>query len=118
MSRPRFLAEHDFNDHIVRGVLRNEPALEFLRVRELGMEKSSDKEILGYARAQELIVVSHDVNTMAAEAHGRLERGETIQGLFLVHQRTGVAQIIEELVLIWAASEAKEWTNQVWFLTL
>jgi hypothetical protein len=31
MSRPRFLADHDLNEHIVDGTLRREPGVEFLR---------------------------------------------------------------------------------------
>jgi len=37
MSQPRFLADHDFNEHIVVGVRRREPAIEFSRVRDLGV---------------------------------------------------------------------------------
>jgi hypothetical protein len=37
MSRPRFLADHDLNEHLVTGVLRREPTIEFLRVREVGL---------------------------------------------------------------------------------
>ena len=36
MSRPRFLADHDLNEHIVAGVLRREPTLEWVRVRDVG----------------------------------------------------------------------------------
>ena len=46
MSRPRFLADHDLNEHIVQGVLRQEPSLEFVRVRNVGMSERSDEEIL------------------------------------------------------------------------
>jgi hypothetical protein len=35
MSRPRFLADQDLNDAIVRGTIRQEPAIEFARLREL-----------------------------------------------------------------------------------
>jgi hypothetical protein len=38
MSRPRFLADNDLNDAIVLGVLRREPAIEFKRPRDLGLE--------------------------------------------------------------------------------
>ena len=38
MSRPRFLADNDLNDAIVLGVLRREPAIEFKRLRDLGLE--------------------------------------------------------------------------------
>ena len=37
MSRPRFLADHNFNEHVVSGVLRLEPLVDFLRVSDLGM---------------------------------------------------------------------------------
>jgi hypothetical protein len=37
MSRPRFLADHDLNEHIVTGALRQEPVMEFSRVRDLGI---------------------------------------------------------------------------------
>src|SRR5437879_10730185 len=72
MSRPRFLADQDFNEHIIQGVLRREPAIEFVRLRDLGLEGLSDPEILVYAVVENRIVVSHDVNTMSAAAHIRL----------------------------------------------
>ncbi|MGH8625815.1 MAG: hypothetical protein ACREYC_11270 [Gammaproteobacteria bacterium] len=32
MSRPKFLADHDLNEHIVIGVIRRAPAVEFEHV--------------------------------------------------------------------------------------
>ena len=72
MSRPRFLADHDLNEHIVVGVRRREPNIEFLHVRDLGMNDKPDAEILEYADQQGLIIVSHDVNTMPVEGYTRL----------------------------------------------
>jgi predicted nuclease of predicted toxin-antitoxin system len=118
MSRPRFLADHDFNEHIIRGVQRLEPTAEFLRVREIGMEEASDPVILEFAATQQLIVLSHDVNTMRAAANARLEAGQPFSGLFLVHQRDPLNWIIPDLVLIWNASEGEEWAGQVNFLPL
>ena len=37
MSRPRFLADNDLNEHIVDGVHRREPAIELMRARDVGM---------------------------------------------------------------------------------
>ena len=118
MSRPRFLADHDLNEHIVVGIRRREPTIEFSRVRDLGMSDRPDAEILEYADQQKLIVVSHDVNTMPAAAYDRLAAGKTIAGLLLVQQTYPVGIIIENLFLIWSASEAEEWNNQVCFLPL
>ncbi|MFW5693507.1 MAG: DUF5615 family PIN-like protein, partial [Thermoguttaceae bacterium] len=68
MSQPRFLADHDLNEMIVVGAVRREPAVAFTRVRDTGMQEASDDEVLEYAERQQLLVVSHDVNTMPAAA--------------------------------------------------
>lgn len=118
MSRPRFLADHDLNEHIVSGVLRREPALTILRVRDLGLEQRLDDEILAFASREGLLVVSHDVNTMPAAAHARRAAGGSFPGLFMVQQSSPIRPIIDNLVLIWAASELHEWSNQVVFLPI
>ena len=118
MSRPRFLADHDLNDHIVQGVRRREPAVEFLRVREVGLEERSDPEILEFAAREHLIVVSHDVSTMSAAAYARLAAGQQLAGLLLVNQFYPLAPSIESLVLIWSASEAQEWLGEIRFSPL
>jgi hypothetical protein len=48
MSRPRFLADHDLNEHIVYGVLRREPAIEFLRTRDVDLHERADADVLAY----------------------------------------------------------------------
>jgi hypothetical protein len=72
MSRPRFLADHDLNEHILTGTLRREPALECVRARDVGMSKRSDAAVLAYAADHGFIVVSHDVNTMPSAAYARM----------------------------------------------
>ena len=99
MSRPRFLADHDLNEHIVTGVLRREPAIEFPRVREFGLSEASDKAVLDFAARQGLLVVSHDVDTMPAAAYARLSSGGSFCGLFMVQQTLPIAAVIESLVL-------------------
>lgn len=116
MSRPRFLADHDVNEHIVTGVLRQEPMVTFLRVRDLGMSDRPDDEVLDRAEREGLLLVSHDVNTMPAAAYARLSRSQSFPGLFMVQQSSPIGPVIENLVLIWAASELEEWQNQVMFL--
>ena len=118
MSRPRFLADNDLNDAIVRGTLRREPAIEFARLREFGLEELPDVDVLRFAAREGWIVVSHDVNTMTAAAYTLLAAHEPIGGLLLVHQASAVAPILDSLVLIWTASEAEEWIGLVEFLPL
>jgi hypothetical protein len=118
MSCPRFLADHDLNEHIIDGVLRREPAIEFLRARDVGMSDRPDPEVLEYAATHGLLLVSHDVNTMPACAQARLAEGKLMAGLLMVQQTQPIGPVIDTLVMIWSASEPAERHNQVWFLPL
>jgi hypothetical protein len=118
MSRPRYLADHDLNEHIVDAVQRREPAIEFIRARDVGMSDRSDDEVLGYAAQHGFIVVSHDVNTMTSAAYEIMDPGGAMHGLLMVQQTKAIAPVIDSLVLIWSASEAEEWIGQVRFLPL
>jgi predicted nuclease of predicted toxin-antitoxin system len=86
MSRPRFLADHDLKEHLVHGVVRREPAIEFIRARDIGMHERPDAKVLAYAAEHQLIVVSHDVNTMPANAYIRIRTGAPVAGLLMVKQ--------------------------------
>lgn len=116
MSRSRFLADHDLNEQLVVGVLRRAPQIEFHRVRDLGFADRPDAFLLDYAAGQGVLIVSHDVNTMPATAYERMAAGQTIAGLLMVQQTSPIGPIIDDLLLIWSASEAEEWENQVVFL--
>jgi hypothetical protein len=118
VSRPRFLADHDLNEHIVTGVLRRQGGVEFRRARALGLQDRPDADVLAYAAEHGLLVVSHDVNTMPAHAHRRLAAGLPLAGLLMVRQTDPVAEVIDSLVLIWSSSEAEEWHGHVVFLPL
>jgi hypothetical protein len=118
MSRPRFLADNDFKDAIIRGVRRRESAVEFVPLRDLGFQSRSDADILEFAAENGWIVVSHDVNTMTAEAFARVAAGQTMNGLLVAHQRNPIGPVIDDLLLIWQASEAEEWLGQVRYLPL
>lgn len=85
MTRPRFLADNDLKEAIILDTARREAAIEFPCLRDLGLETLSDNDVLAYAAAEHFIVVSHDVNTMTAEAFSRLGAGQPLYRLLLVH---------------------------------
>ncbi len=118
MSRPRFLADHDLNEQIVDGLLRREPSIQIRRLREVGLQEAPDGEVLHYAAQHGLLLISHDVNTMPAAAYARTDSGQVMHGLIMVRQIDPIAPVIDNLLLIWAASEMEEWRGQVWFLPL
>jgi len=64
-------------------------------------------------RSTNRILVTHDFQTMPKHFAAFLAGGRSSPGVFLVKQRTPLAQVIEELVLVWTASEPEDWTNRI-----
>lgn len=118
MRRPRYLADEDFRNSIIAAVRRLEPAIDFLTVVEAGRAGAADADVLALADAEQRIVVSHDVSTMKAAAESRTASGNTMTGLFLVPKPKSRRSVAESLLLVWAASEAEEWRDQIIFLPM
>ena len=118
MTRPKLLADHDLNESIILGVLRREPTAEFLRARDRGLAAAPDDVLLERAAADGLVIISHDVNTIPAAARRRLDEDKLMAGLIMVHQMDPAIAAIDDIVLIWAATEPEEWVSQICFLPL
>jgi len=109
----RFLADADLNEGIVAGCLRREPEMDFLSANDADLEGVPDPEVLALAAAQDRILVSHDFQTMPRHFGDFLQAGNSSPGVLVVPQRLPVGDAIEELVLIWAASDADEWQDRI-----
>jgi hypothetical protein len=114
----RFLADADLNKAIVSGVLRREPAIDFLTAHAAGLRKMKDPEVLALAARQQRVLVSHDVGTMPTHFKIFRNSGQRSAGVFLMPQALDIGTAIEELLLIWLASEASEWENRLEWLPL
>ena len=53
----RLLADENFNDDIVRGLLLRQPDLDIVRVQEVGLGGAEDPDILAWADENNRIVV-------------------------------------------------------------
>ena len=114
----RFLADENFNNQIVRGILRRNPDIEIVRVQDIGLSQTDDRIILEWAAQQGLVVLTHDVATMADFAYERVSEGLSMPGIFEVSRRVSVALAIEEILLLAECSLEGEWEGQVRFLPL
>ncbi len=114
----RFAADENFNNDIVRGVRRRNPAVDIVRVQDAGLSAKDDPAILEWAAQSGRIVLTHDVATMTRYAYDRVREGKPMPGVFEVgrHVPTGVA--IEEIVLLAECSLDDEWQGQVRYLPL
>jgi hypothetical protein len=105
MTRPKFIADADFNKKISDGVRLREPTLDFLSASDGGTRGLPDRQVLELAAAAGRALMSHDCNTMTGEFYRLLQEGHSSPGLVIVRQDLNTGRAIEDLLLIWAASD-------------
>jgi hypothetical protein len=76
-----------------------------------------DLEVLRIAAESGRVLVSHDRKTMPAH-FARFLESRSSPGVIIVAQDLDVGAAVEDLLLIWAASEAEEWRDQLGFVPL
>ena len=114
----RLLSDENFNGDIVRGLLLRHPTLDLCRVQDVGLEEADDTAILVWAAANNRILLTHDRATVPDFAYARVVTGQPMPGVFVVHNRMAVRQMIEELLLMDTCSEQVEWVGLVVYLPL
>lgn len=114
----RFLADENFNNQIVRGILRRNPDVDIVRVQDVNLSETDDPLILEWAAQQGRVILTHDVATMTDFAYDRVQSGLSMPGLFEVSRRVPVGLAIEEILLLAECSLEGEWEGQVRFLPL
>jgi Domain of unknown function (DUF5615) len=115
--RPKFLADENLSQAIVDGILRREPAIDILTASDGEILGMSDPDVLRIAAENGRIVLSHDRRTMPAH-FDRFIGLRTSPGLLVLSQELDIGDAIEQLLMIWVASDAGEWENQRRFLPL
>ena len=112
----RFAADENFNGDIVRGLLRRNPKLDIVRVRDVGLSGANDPSVLEWAADQGRIVITHDISTLAKHALDRVAAGHPMPGVFEVRSVASIGQGIDDLILLAECSFEGEWEGQVRFL--
>jgi len=108
----RFQADADFNLKIVAATTRREPTLDFRTADDAGLRGLPDLEVLARAAADGRVLVSHDRKTMPRHFGEFLSRASS-PGVLIFPQYLPIRVVVEELVLIWSATDAAEWTNRI-----
>jgi uncharacterized protein DUF5615 len=113
----RFQADADLNEVIIVGVRRREPGVDFRTATDAKLQARTDLEVLEIAARDNRILVSQDFKTMPV-AFARFLDEHSSPGVFIVPQSMEFLTAIENLLMIWAASDAAEWSNRICRLPL
>jgi hypothetical protein len=118
----RFQADADLNETILRVLRREEPAVKFQTAHAGGLEGLPDPEVLAVAQREERVLVTHDARTIPHHFGAFLEeaerREEVCPGVLIVPQHQRVRSVVDELLFIWATTEAHDWRGRIAFLPL
>ena len=114
----RLATDEDFNNRIVRGLLRRQPDLDILRVQDAGLAGKHDDEVLAWAASEGRILLTHDVTTMKRAADDRIAAGLPMPGVFEISQAVSISSALDDILLLVLCSDQEEWQGQVRFLPL
>ena len=114
----RFAADENFNNAILRGLLRRNPNLDIVRVQDVGLSGADDPTVFAWAADEGRVLLTHDVATITRYAYERIRAGEPMPGVFEVNQNVRLGLAIEDLLLIAEGSLEGEWEGQVNYLPL
>lgn len=111
-------ADENFNNAIVRGLLRRNPDLDIVRVQDVGLSGADDRTILDWAASAGRVLLTHDVSTITRYAYERVEARLPMPGVFEVSRKVPIRAAIEDILLIAEYSLEGEWEGQVRYLPL
>ena len=115
--RIRYQADADLNEIVLLAAVRREPVMDFQTAFAAGLAHVQDLEVLAIAAREGRILVTHDQRTMPRHFADFI--GENVSsGVLVVPQHVPAAVVVENLLLIWIATEAEEWVNRICFLPL
>ena len=113
-----FLADENFNGRIIRGLRRRIRSVDVMDAADADLLQAGDETVLVWAAEHERVVLSHDVNTLAGAAWGRVRDGLPMPGLILAGRDVWIGAAIDDLALIAECVEPQEIAGQIWFLPL
>lgn len=111
----RFLLDENQSPRLKTALLRLNPAIDVLRVGDpeappLG---TPDPELLNYLEVAQRALVTSNRTSLPAHIEAHWAAGGHLWGIFWVRPGTPIGQLARDLHLVWEASEAEEWVDQL-----
>ncbi|HET9228609.1 MAG TPA: DUF5615 family PIN-like protein [Thermoanaerobaculia bacterium] len=114
----RLAADENFNNDIVRGLLRRNADLNIVRIQDAGLSGWDDPTVLEWAAREGRVLLTHDVRTITRYAYERVDGGNRMPGVVEVGRSVSIGVAIEDLLLLAECSTEGEWEGQILYLPL
>src|SRR5437016_4818612 len=116
----KLLLDEHISPSVVEAVKRLNPLADIRHMTALASRGLPDPDLLRLARAEDVVLVTFDTNTMPRHIRDFIERGENFGGVILVSTKTiaheDVGRLARALVHLETVAGAERWSNRVQFL--
>jgi len=118
--RIRFLLDEHVNKAIQRKIRRMFLEIDVLAIGDTDAppKGTSDPDILVWIEENGYILVSENRRTIPIHIAEHFALGRHFPGVFWIRPGSTVNAVVEELYLIWSASDAEEYRNNTLFIPL
>ncbi|MBM3128071.1 MAG: hypothetical protein FJ009_05465 [Chloroflexi bacterium] len=118
MSDIRYLLDENVHPLYRQELLRREPLMVVWRVGDVSAppESTLDPEILAWCENHAFVLVTNNRKSIPPHLQNHLAQGQHVPGIFVMNADMSIGETIEELLLIWGASDAAEYHDTIWFL--
>ena len=114
----RLLTDENINRHILRGLHRRLPLLDFVLPRDVGLARLPDLVLLKWAADEHRIILTHDIKTMVPDAKRLVAQGEPMAGVIVIPMDLAIGQAINDLELLLECYSELDMRNHIEYLPL
>jgi len=114
----KLVADENFDNRVLRGLLERNPKLDVVRVQDVGLAAADDPAILEWAAQHGRMLLTLDFKTMPAYAYERVKAGLRMPGVCQVNRAASKGAVIEDILLIVTGSRDDEWENRILYVPL
>jgi hypothetical protein len=112
------VADENFNNTIVRGLLRVKADLDIVRVQDVGLSSADDPTVLEWAAQNDRVLLTHDASTITKYAYDRINAGKYMPGVIEINRKVPVGVAIDDILLVAEACERRELEGQIIYLPI
>ncbi len=113
----RLLLDENFNNNILRGLLRRNRDLDVIRAQDVPeVVGKDDPTLLEWAAEEGRVLLTHDVRTITHHAYERIREGKPMPGIIEVQLDAPLGPVIEDILIVVGAGAPDDVENKIIYL--
>ena len=120
MTTIHYLLDENMPHSVRDQLLYHEPTLQVLCIGDDIAPScgTPDPLLLDWIEKNDYILVSRNRKTMPVHLKEHLDRGKHVPGVLLIRRGISIGRLVEDLLLIWGASELKDYQDRIEYLPM